>query len=115
MSFGIDNAELILDQLPDAAACPDRVDITELRRPLFEKAFELGKLLGIEFRRATGTRLGGEGFDALVIDDSSPKLNRGKAATENVDDFLILITLFDQPTALNPAILQVGQLGLFDV
>jgi hypothetical protein len=115
LSFGIRDAELILDQLPDATACSDRVGITELRRSFFEEAFELGKLLGIKFRWATGTRLGCKEFDALLIDDSSLTLNRGKATTENVDDFLIVIILFDQPTALNSAILQIGQLGLFGI
>ena len=36
-----------------------------------------------------------------------------RAITKNFGDFLIAVSLCDQPAALNPAILQIGEFGLF--
>ena len=72
LSFGIGNAELILDQQPHAATRPNGVGIVELRRSLFEETLEFVELFRVEFRRATGNRLGSESVDALFVDDFSP-------------------------------------------
>jgi len=72
LTHGIADAEFFLDQLFHAAARPDRIGVTELGRPFFEKAFELDKLFVVEFRRSTGVWLGREGFDALFVENFSP-------------------------------------------
>ena len=105
MRFGIRYVELILDQPPNAATRPDRVGVTEPGRASFEEAFEFGELLVVEFRRPTGPWLRRKGFDALFVENFSPKLNSRKTTAGNRDDLVIAKSLLDQPSTLNPAVL----------
>ena len=105
MRFGIRYVELILDQPPNAATRPDRVGVTEPGRASFEEAFEFGELLVVEFRRPTGPWLRRKGFDALFVENFSPKLNGGHPTFENFDNLAIAVPLLDQPSALNAAVL----------
>ena len=102
---GVRHVELIFDQLPDAATRPDRVGVAELGRAFFEEAFEFGELLGVEFRRSTGPWFRREGVDAVFVENFSPTFDAGKIAFEDFDDFAIAKSLFDQPAALNAAML----------
>ena len=116
LRFGIRHVELILDQLPDAAARPDRVGMAELRRAFFEEAFEFGELFGVEFGvefgRSTVSWFRREGVDALLVDDFSPKFDGRKVTFENVVDLVIVVALFDQLPTLNPAVLEIRKFAL---
>ena len=95
----------IATYLPNASACPNRVGVAELGRTFFEEAFEFGELFVVELRRSTRPRFGREGFDTVFFDKSPPKSDGRKAAAENCNDFIVVVTLFDQFPALNPAVL----------
>jgi len=84
LRLGVRHAESILDQLSDAATCPDRVGMAELGRAFFEKAFEFCELLGVELWCSTGSRFGRESFDAVFGDKSPPKSDGRKAATDGI-------------------------------
>jgi len=105
LGFGVRDTELILDQLPDATACPNGVCVAELRGTFFEESLEFGQLFFAESRRATGPWPWCQSADAILTDDSSPKSDGRKAATEDVGDFLIAVTLFDELPALHSAVL----------
>ena len=102
---GMNDAKLIFDQPPNAATCPDRVGVAELRRAAFEEAFEFGELFCVELWRSTGPRLRREGVDAVLVENFSPTFDAGKVAFKDFDDFAIAKSLFDQPAALNAAML----------
>ena len=99
------DTELIFDQFLDAATCPDRIFVTEICGTFFEEAFEFSELFGMKFRRSTGSRLGSQCLDTMFFDDGSPESNGGKSATEDIGDLLIIVSLFDELTAFDPAIL----------
>ena len=105
MRFGIRHVELILDQLPDAAACPNRVGIAELGRVFFEKAFEFCELFAVELGRLPRAWLRCKGVDALLVANFPPKWNGRKTTAEHGDNLVIAVPLFDQLTAVNPTVL----------
>ena len=112
MCFGIRHVELILEQWPDAATCPNRVGVAEPGRTFFEKAFEFCELLAVEFRRSPRPRFGREGCDTVLFDKSPPKSDGRKTATKNRDDCVVGVTLFNQPSTLNAAVLEIRKFAL---
>jgi len=83
------DTELILDQLPDATACPNRIDVAELGGTFFEESLEFGQLFCAEFRSPTWPRLWCHGVDAMLFDDGSPEPDGRESAAEDAGDSLL--------------------------